>query len=149
MMTDGDFPKALGFLQSYRSGMTDYSQSGDVIPDLRLQNKYAQEAGGPLVEQDLISGTPSFEIERPGYGPAIPQGMFRSEMERLYPGYNERRQNAVPNLLKRFGLASDLQAANQGPSTPVKYDEGMGGFVPNQGAGRPANIRYKGNVFGA
>ena len=104
MMLDSDFPKALGFLQSYRSGMTDYSQSGDVIPDLRLQNKYAQEMGGPLVEQNLISGTPSFEIERPGYGPAVSPKMFRSEMERLYPGHNERRQNAVPDLLRKFGI---------------------------------------------
>lgn len=149
MMVDNDFPNALGFLQAYKSVMSDYSQAGEAIPDLRLQNKYAQEIGGPLVQENLISGSPSFEIERPGYGLAVSPKMFRSEMERLYPGHNERRQNAVPNLLRKFGLASDLQAANQGPSTPVKYDESMGGFVPNQGAGRPANIRYKGNVFGA
>lgn len=34
-------------------------------------------------------------------------------------------------------------AANQGPSSPVKYDESMKGFVPNQGATFPSNIRYK------
>jgi hypothetical protein len=34
-------------------------------------------------------------------------------------------------------------ARNQGPSTPVKYDEDMKMFVPNQGGGRPANIRLK------
>lgn len=36
-----------------------------------------------------------------------------------------------------------LIAQNQGPSTPVKYDEQMNMFVPNQGGGRPANIRLK------
>lgn len=34
-------------------------------------------------------------------------------------------------------------ARNQGPSTPVKYDEDMKMFVPNQGGGRPTNIRLK------
>ncbi|MFZ9781387.1 MAG: hypothetical protein ACO3DY_05920 [Candidatus Nanopelagicaceae bacterium] len=32
---------------------------------------------------------------------------------------------------------------NAGPSTPVKYDSHMGQLVPNQGAGRPANVRLK------
>jgi hypothetical protein len=107
MMMDNDMPKALGFLQAYKSGMTDYSQSGDMVPDLRLQNKYAQEMGGPLVEQQMISGVPSFEIEKPGYGPAVSPSMFRSEMERMYPGYNERRKQAVPNLMKRYGLMGE------------------------------------------
>jgi hypothetical protein len=65
MMIDNAFPNALGFLQAYTSGMSDYSQSGDVIPDLRLQNKYAQEFGGPLVGEQLISGTPSFDLNLP------------------------------------------------------------------------------------
>lgn len=34
-------------------------------------------------------------------------------------------------------------AQNQGPSTPVKYDEQMRQFVPNPGAGRPTNVRLK------
>ena len=65
MMIDNAFPNALGFLQAYTSGKSDYSQSGDVIPDLRLQNKYAQEFGGPLVGEQLISGTPSFDLNLP------------------------------------------------------------------------------------
>ena len=32
---------------------------------------------------------------------------------------------------------------NAGPSTPVKMDSHMGRLVPNQGAGRPANVRLK------
>ena len=38
---------------------------------------------------------------------------------------------------------NDLLIANEGPSTPVKYDEYMNTFVPNRGAGRATNIRLK------
>jgi hypothetical protein len=34
-------------------------------------------------------------------------------------------------------------ALNQGPSSPIKYDEGMNQYVPNPGAGRPGNVRLK------
>jgi|TARA_Y100000033_G_scaffold38502_1_gene37780 hypothetical protein len=40
-------------------------------------------------------------------------------------------------------LSESLLAMNQGPSTPIKYDPGMGQFVPNQGAGRPGKVRLK------
>ena len=60
---------------------------------------------------------------------------------------------SAPNMMPMgnagFFTASPLEqlAQNQGPSTPVKYDEQMKVFVPNPGAGRPGNIRYK-NVPG-
>ena len=38
---------------------------------------------------------------------------------------------------------NDLLIANEGPSTPVKYDEHMGVFAPYQGAGRPGKVRLK------
>ena len=38
---------------------------------------------------------------------------------------------------------NSLLIANQGPSTPVKYDEKMGVFAPNMGAGRPGQVRLK------
>jgi len=70
-MGDNDFP-AVGFLQQYVKGMEDYSQAGSDIPSLRLQDQYAQESGGPLVGQQLISSTPSFEInEKPSIDPNI------------------------------------------------------------------------------
>jgi len=70
-MGDNDFP-AVGFLQQYVKGMEDYSQAGSDIPSLRLQDQYAQESGGPLVGQQLISSTPSFEInEKPSIDPDI------------------------------------------------------------------------------
>ena len=37
---------------------------------------------------------------------------------------------------------------NAGPSTPVKMDSHMGRLVPNQGAGRPANVRLKNTPMG-
>jgi hypothetical protein len=58
MMMDNDFPKTLGFLHGY----IDYNQKGDSIPNLRLQNKYAQEFGSPVAGETLISGSPSFEL---------------------------------------------------------------------------------------
>jgi hypothetical protein len=159
-MGDNDFPAALGFLKAYTRGATDYSQSGDLVPDLRLQEKYAQEEGMPFSEQTLISGSPSFDLrypKMPGMGEmqqsiegvhnATPE-MIRKFIERKTknPGGQE-----LPGFLKQAsaeGVFGQL-AANQGPSTPVKYDESMGGFVPNWGAGRPTNVRYKGTPIGA
>lgn len=70
-MGDNDFP-AVGFLQQYVRGMNDFSQEGTDIPSLRLQDQYAQESGGPLIGQQLISSTPSFEIdEKPSIDPDI------------------------------------------------------------------------------
>jgi len=70
-MGDNDFP-AVGFLREYVEGMEDYSQAGSDIPSLRLQDQYAQESGGPLVSQQLISSTPSFEInQKPSIDPDI------------------------------------------------------------------------------
>jgi len=43
--------------------------------------------------------------------------------------------------------AEPVVAQNQGPSTPVKYDEQMKQFVPNPGAGRPSEVRLKNPPF--
>lgn len=114
MMIDNAFPvqlggndNTIGFLQQYVKGMQDYSQSGEGIPDLRLQDKYAQESGGPLIGETLISGAPSFDlsdIERPGYGPEVAPGTGIDVLERLYPGLKSRAKTAVPNVLRRAGL---------------------------------------------
>lgn len=94
---DTDFPNALGFLQSYARGSFDYSQSGDVIPDLQLQNKYAKEFGGPILSETSISGSPSFDLtvpDIPALGPETPASMRRNQLEMLMPGHNERRRKA-------------------------------------------------------
>jgi hypothetical protein len=49
--------------------------------------------------------------------------------------------NFLNSILQQNNL--ELAQVNQGPSTPVKYDEQMKTFVPNLGAGRPTNIRLK------
>jgi hypothetical protein len=72
-MGDNDFPalmgnSGIGFLQSYLRGRQDYSQAGTDIPAMRLQNMYEQEQGGPLVNEQFISASPSFDL---GY-PKIP-----------------------------------------------------------------------------
>lgn len=59
---------------------------------------------------------------------------------------------SLMNVSQGFAMPggyNELLAINQGPSTPVKYDEQMKIFVPNPGAGRPVNIRYKGFPGGA
>lgn len=94
---DNDFPTALGFLKSYSRGMSDYSQAGEMIPDLRMQNRYAQEAGGPLVQENLISGSPSFDLsvpDIPALGPETPASMRRQQLEMLMPGFTERARRA-------------------------------------------------------
>ena len=63
-MGDNDFPMTMsntpmGFLQTYVKGMQDYQQAGTDIPDFRLQNQYAQERGGPLMQQ-MLAGVPDF-----------------------------------------------------------------------------------------
>jgi len=63
---------AVGFLREYVEGIKDYRQKGPKIPSFSLQDQYAQESGGPLVSQQLISSTPSFEINgKPSIDPDI------------------------------------------------------------------------------
>jgi hypothetical protein len=52
--------------------------------------------------------------------------------------------SAATGHIPKFSKMVGALAKNQGPSSPIKYDEGMGGYVPNPGAGRPTNVRYKG-----
>lgn len=86
-----NLPQASGYQQEYVRGIEDYSQAGTEIPSMRLQDKYAQESGGPLYEQTLISSTPSFDLrfpKMPGIG---------SETQST-----EGIPNATPELLRRF-----------------------------------------------
>lgn len=91
-----DFPALManpriGFLRGYVSGLQDYSQAGTNIPEMRLQNKYAQEQGGPFVSEQLISGSPSFDLrfpKMPGIG---------TEMQSI-----EGIPNATPELIRKF-----------------------------------------------
>jgi hypothetical protein len=100
-----DFP-AVGFLQQYVRGMNDFSQEGTDIPSLRLQDQYAQESGGPLIGQQLISSTPSFDLNMPrlpgnqdvrGIPNATPE-MLRKLQERKLK--NPGGQEDLPGFLK-------------------------------------------------
>lgn len=62
-MGDNDFPtvmgnQGIGFLQSYLGGRQKYSQIGTDIPGRQYETEYAQEQGGPLVSEQMLSGSP-------------------------------------------------------------------------------------------
>jgi hypothetical protein len=65
MMIDNDMPKALGFLQSYSKGLSQYQQEGEGIPDFSVQNQYAQELGGPLVSRTIQYSPPNAILKTP------------------------------------------------------------------------------------
>lgn len=95
----------------------------------------AQFFEGPQLGQAAPQGVPQQPY---GGAPNIP--LTPEERDRLLqpgtpipPGFREQ-------YLPKPGV--DL-AANQGPSTPVKFDEQMNIFVPNMGAGRPGQVRLK------
>ena len=68
--------------------------------------------------------------------------VIANDEEYIFPKKNVI--SAATGHIPKFSRMVGALARNQGPSSPIKYDEGMGGYVPNPGAGRPANIRYKG-----
>ena len=106
-MSDTDFPVRLsnsmasnpaGYLQMYVQGMREYEQAGTGIRDFRVQKEYAQEEGGPLMQSYEVSGNPSFEIEKPGYGPQVPDHLMMPVLERRYPGTLDRIQRLKDKL---------------------------------------------------
>lgn len=112
-MVDNAFPvqlggnnNTIGFLQQYVKGMQDYSQAGEGIPDLRLQDKYAQESGGPLVGETLISGSPSFDltpdIDDPIVDKWIEENRKRNPNTRM-PTYEEVLKR-IPAIRARYGI---------------------------------------------
>ena len=101
---DNDFPAVmgntpLGFLQTYIQGLQEYEQAGTDIPDLRLQNEYAQEMGGPLLENMEISGSPSFNINESGRTRKI------RSIRNLQEGASGAEKQAAEEMLRRLGGA--------------------------------------------
>ena len=103
----GDNNNAIGFLQQYVKGKQGYSQQSTDprIPTYGIQEGYAQELGGPLIDETLISADPSFDLRLPktpagksfeGVPNASPE-MLRKLMERKIknPGGQE-----LPGFLK-------------------------------------------------
>jgi|688.fasta_scaffold429388_2 hypothetical protein len=104
MMIDNAFPvqlgsgdNAIGFLQEYVKAKRGYSQQSTDprIPTYGIQEGMAQELGGPLFQETLISGSPSFDLsvpDIPALGPETPEPMRRQQFEMLMPGHLERRK---------------------------------------------------------
>ena len=91
------------------------------------------------------------------YGGAPGRPLTPEEIERL-KGPKERtppppgfREQYLPKADNTSFFLDQFLAENQGPSTPVKYypdaNKGLGGYLPNRGAGYPANVRPKGQQF--
>jgi len=95
----------------------------------------AQLFEGPQLGQAASQGE-----SQPPYGGAPNVPLTPEEKARLLqqgspipPGF---REQYLPKPGVNF-------AVNQGPSTPVKFDEHMNMLVPNMGAGRPGQVRLK------
>lgn len=95
-MGDTDFPTRLGnqmasnpagYLQMYVQGMREHEQAGTGIPNFRVQQEYAQQEGGPLMQNYEVSGNPSFDVKMP----YIPGGQSF-----------EGIPNATPEMLRRL-----------------------------------------------
>jgi len=137
MMGDTDFPIAMG-----GQGGSPYEELDPMMLRRLNQPRTVPEGGFKEFLKQYLPKVPSTDK---------PAGYFQQELE----GSRSFAQSGtdVPDFgvgqayeQREGGPVFDEMAANQGPSTPVKYDEWMKIFVPNPGAGRPANIRYKGTV---
>lgn len=67
--------------------MREHEQAGTDILNFRVQQEYAQEQGGPLLENYKVSGNPSFDVNMP-YIPG----------DRSFEGV----PNASPEMLRRL-----------------------------------------------
>lgn len=99
----------IGFLREYVSGKQDYSQESKNIPNFpnfRFQNRYAQESGGPLTGETLISSSPSFDLTRDIDHPIvdrwIEENMKRNPNMRM-PTYEEVLKR-IPAIRARYGI---------------------------------------------
>ena len=99
---------------------------------------------------DIAQGPRGFDRPPGSYSPSniIP---IRSPGSRWRPGEGFDLKDPLKNIpfqgpgySKKGG--DTMVAANQGPSTPVKYDSDMKQLVPNPGGGRPGKIRLKGKA---
>lgn len=99
-MGDNDFPAVLGgsnpavaFLHQYTRGFDDYSQAGTNIPAMRLQSKYAQEKGGPLVNTTEISSSPSFDLMGPDIDSPVVDEWIKNIPSRPLPSPEQMQRN--------------------------------------------------------
>jgi len=87
MLSNNMASNPAGYLQEYVRGIKKYAQEGTGIPNFGVQQEYAQEQGGPLLQNYEVSGNPSFDVNMP----YIPGG-------RSFEGV----PNASPEMLRRL-----------------------------------------------
>lgn len=111
----------------------------DAIQDLLLDSDLVSMSFPSVGGKQFGQATPQGIPQQP-YGGAPNVPLTPEEVERLLqpgapipPGFREQ-------YLPKPGVTF---AANQGPSTPVKFDEQMNMLVPNMGAGRPGQVRLR------
>jgi hypothetical protein len=96
---ENEVQDGIGFLQSYLRGRQNYSQIGTDIPGRQYETEYAQEQGGPLVSEQVISSLP----------PAMTQDEFRQEVwnrqDRKRPEVptSPRLKDMIKNFWDRYG----------------------------------------------
>lgn len=91
-MIDNDFPaqfggknNAIGFLQQYASGMQDYSQAGENIPDFGVKEEYAQEQGGPLISRTIRYSPPNAILKTPALDSPYMDQLIERKFKPLTP----------------------------------------------------------------
>lgn len=98
--------EALGYLQEYVSGMNRYEQGGADIADFGVQANYAQQAGGPLMGQTLIAGSPSFDLAPDIDSPIVDRWIREYDQRnpgKRQPDLNEIRRR-MPAIRSRLGI---------------------------------------------
>ena len=98
MLSNSMASNPAGYLQMYVQGMREHEQAGTDIPDFRVQQEYAQEQGGPLLQNYEVSGNPSFDVNMP----YIPGG-------RSFEGV----PNASPEMLRLLQRRKQINPGGQ------------------------------------
>ena len=98
MLSNSMASNPAGYLQMYVQGMLKHEQEGTDIPDFRVQQEYAQEQGGPFLQNYEVSGNPSFDVNIP----YIPGG-------RSFEGV----PNASPEMLRRLQQRKQINPGGQ------------------------------------
>jgi hypothetical protein len=101
-MGETDFPTVMangpvGFLQEYMRGKGMYHQEGTDIPERTISNQYAQERGGPLVEEVQVAGAPGYPMTEK----EINDRLFRYGMDNTSRGAEIKKR--IEEMKRRYG----------------------------------------------
>ena len=152
-----DSPEANSFMRTGNNGLSAEERKQKLKEQLEAGNEWMLRNGlepskttpGDI---ELASHDKPFSKYPPAGGddkwPGLPQDSIK---DYLHPSKDPLLNIPItpfgfPRNRKAKGTGDTQVAANQGPSTPVKYDSDMNQMVPNQGGGRPGKIRLKGKA---